>query len=228
MPSITIFDHQMNPSRKPLAWPSLLSSLELLGVALDIAEGLKTLFGHLQRTTAVYEVVSYHATLELQDTYGQSAIYKKKELVRVLKDNCSSVWDDAWGDGQPFVSHRVQPGRIVKRVQVGARYRSLIALPTAKHKGELLPLEVRRRIRNGFRQSDQWWLEVAVNHPVHQLSLGVIFPGIRAVREAQVLAQRSENMVSLPVQTRPDGRQEVLYQASDVPIGECLTLQWRW
>src|SRR6266702_1195243 len=120
-----------------LAWLLDLLSAEAVGLLLKL---LKSNLFLPVRSPGLYEVLNYHATLELKDSHGQTAIYRKRTRIRFLKDNVSTFYDYGWGTGDAFVGHRVQPGHVVERKKIGQRYRSLVVLPEPQHKGDELTL----------------------------------------------------------------------------------------
>lgn len=214
---------------KLLDWLLPSSLQDVFRASTELLHLASAALRHLKRPAGLYEVLDYQARLELLDPRGCSAIYEKRERVRFLKDCGTGFYDYGWGDGEAFASHRVRPGRIVERRQLGPRYRSLIALPSPKKKGEIFSFVVRRRFERGFMQPEQWWLDAELYHRVERLSLAVVFPASRLARRAWVVTHPGHTRTAVSVKSRrTDGRQEVRYRAPKPRQGERYTLQWEW
>src|SRR5574341_675507 len=81
-------------------------SLSRFVFSLLNAEVLETIFQVWQvarkvitakASEGLYEVLEYDAQLELQDKYGRTAVFNKKERVKFLQDNVIAYQDMAWG-----------------------------------------------------------------------------------------------------------------------------------
>ncbi len=175
----------------------------------------------------LYEVVNYKAILELKDTDGHKAVYTKMERVRFLTDNVSTIYDYSWSDGQSFANHSVYPGRIIDRQSIGSRYKTMIALPTPKNKGDYLTLRVRRLVRDGLADK-QCWLEAEVCHRTELMTLMVVLPRERSVNKAYLMAQQSQTVVPVRVTIDREGRQKLRHVVRSPKVGDRYTLQWHW
>ena len=211
---------------KASEWLSLLLSPELIRLLTILVRVVNEKLTQM-RQRGTYEVLEYEVVLELRDTRGRDAVYTKRERVRFLQES-STFYDYGWGDGEAFASHRVKPGRIVERRQVGPRQRSLIALERPRGRGDLLTYVIRRHIKGGFCRPGEWWLEAEVYHRMHLLSLEIVLPASRMVRRADLVTQRSQATVPVTIERCADGRQRVYYSRRSPELGERYTLRWVW
>src|SRR5205823_4768834 len=58
----------------------------------------------------MYEVLEHESTLELQDSQGEQAFFRKRQKVRYLQNHIIAYQDQAWGDGEILVNYRCTPG----------------------------------------------------------------------------------------------------------------------
>ena len=63
-----------------------------------------------QSQEGMYEILSYDTTLELVDSKGKTAIFKKRQRIKFLQDYISTFQDYAWGDGEIFADYKCSPG----------------------------------------------------------------------------------------------------------------------
>src|SRR3990170_2663482 len=84
-------------------WLQLLPLDYLIRLALTTLKDL--LKSRLRQSPGLYEVLDYEAMLELRDTHGRQAVYKKRQRVRFLQDAVSLLPDYVWGNGRQFTSH---------------------------------------------------------------------------------------------------------------------------
>jgi hypothetical protein len=137
---------------------------------------------------ALYEVLSFDATLQLQDTRGETAVLERDQQLRFLQDGVVGLYHQVWGAGELFADYAVEPGVVADRFQLGARHITLISLRQVKNRGDRLRLHIRRQIRQGWTEHEEW-LEIAVNHPTHRLSVRGIFPKARPPRHALLIEE---------------------------------------
>ena len=178
----------------------------------------------------MYEILTYDSTLELVDAKGQTAHVKRHQKVQFLQDNIIAFQDHAWGDGDIFADYAVSPGIEVDRYQDGDRFNVLISLRETKSRGDIEDFYFERTVKNGFTKNNEWW-QVEVWYKTHWLKLAVIFPKRRPCRRA-ILYTRSDNKTiilgSEHVQTLPDGRQILRWEAKNPRQAEVYTLRWTW
>src|SRR5689334_20818707 len=67
------------------------------------------------RFYGTYKVEAHHATLELMDHHGSTAVYTKRQLVTFLQNDVFAIQDQAWGDGDIFASYQCSPGVIADK-----------------------------------------------------------------------------------------------------------------
>ncbi len=74
-----------------------------------------------RRPHGLYEVLSHRSTLELLDSYGKRALYRKVQRVRFSQDGLVTFQDMAWGEGDIFASYECSPGLAVDCYREGVR-----------------------------------------------------------------------------------------------------------
>ena len=174
-----------------------------------------------------YEVLDYKASLEVLDVKGTRAVYTKRERIRFIRDHIACFYDYGWGTGDAFASHRVSPGRVIERRQVGPRYRSLVVLPEPQNKGDEMMLEVRRLVREGLIDKRNW-LEAEVNHTMQHLKLSVTLPASRKVLAARFIKRREQQESPLAIRCSANNRQHLVANVVKPPKGDLYTLEWDW
>jgi hypothetical protein len=185
---------------------------------------------HLPFPQGMYEVLAYEATLELKDSQGQFAEYRKHQKVRFLQDNIIAYQDQAWGQGDIFFQYSCSPGKPVDRYLEGDRYRVLISLRETKNKGDVETFHIERTVRNGFTQPVEYF-QTKIDHTTRQLQVGVIFPAKRLPKRV-VLVEHRRNITRPLSPTHqellPDGRMQVSWQTSRPRLHEMYSLKWEW
>jgi hypothetical protein len=218
-----------------------LSSIRLLKVLFallnsDIAEVVTLVWETLQRfftraaAPGIYEVLEHEVTLELKNTKGSEALYRKRQRVRFLQDNVIAYQDKAWGDGEIFAAYRCSPGVAVDRCREGHYYRILISLRSTKNRGDEEVFHIERKINDGFTQPTED-LQVEIDHRTHHLTMRVIFPVYRPPKAVSVLQQnaaRSQLLGGNAVRILPDGRREVTWGTTRPKLFEAYLLRWEW
>lgn len=124
---------------------------------------------------AVYEVLHYHATLELSDSQGNEAMLERDQEIRFLQDGVIGLYHQAWGAGELFADFQVEPGVVADRFRLGSRHFTLISFREVKNRGDTLRLHIRRQIKEGWTEPDEW-LETTVNHRTRQIRITIVFP----------------------------------------------------
>lgn len=184
--------------------------------------------GH--RHEGLYDIVDYDLTLDLLDSQGETAIFRKRQQVKFLQNNVIAFEDYAWGDGEIFADYKCSPGVVVDRYQEGDRWNVLISLHETKNSGDITDFYIERTAKQGFTQTDES-LQIEIRHPTKRLKMTIIFPQIRRCQRA-VLLQRSRNhsIVLGPEHftNLPDGRQMVIWETTKIEQFEVYTLKWRW
>jgi hypothetical protein len=214
--------------------PSVFSPL--LAVFLQEWQALATLTLRLLawltqvRSPGMYEILRYDATLELLDTEGRVAHFRKRQQVRFLQDHILAFQDYAWGDGDIFAGYSCSPGVAVDRYQEGDRWNILISLRETKSRGDVTDFYIERTITDGFIQAEEWY-QAEIRHATRSLRLAVIFPATRPCRHATLHTRRQHRTFMLGpghLQTLPDGRQIVSWETTCVRELEVYTLRWVW
>jgi hypothetical protein len=178
----------------------------------------------------IYEVLDLDARLELQDSKGHKAILYKRERVRFLQDNIIAYQDKAWGDGKIFADYKCSPGVAVDRYRDGYRYRILISLRETKNRGNIEEFQIERTIQDGFTKPVEDF-QIDIDHTTQKLSLSAVFPRKRIPKRVLLIERNTTRAIALGaehIQTRPDGRQQVVWRTERPRLFEGYILRWEW
>jgi hypothetical protein len=178
----------------------------------------------------MYDVLELNLRLELHDTRGERAVLYKRELVRFLQDNIIAYQDKAWGDGEIFADYKCTPGVAVDRYRDGYRYRVLISLRETKRRGDVEEFHIERTIHQGFTKNVES-IQIDVDHVIRKLSLSVVFPQKRPIKNAWLIEQNTTRTVPLGPGNRvrlPDGREQVKWSTDKPRLFEAYILRWEW
>jgi hypothetical protein len=212
--------------------PKVLAALlsqDWLILLPDLYRSLRQLWRRYSRE-GMYEIIEYNSTLELLDSKGKKAIFRKQQRVKFLQDYINTFQDYAWGDGDIFADYQCTPGKVVDRYQEGDRWNILISLRETKNNGDITDFYIERTVTDGFTKTEEA-RQVEIRHHTRRLRLSVIFPKQRLCQRA-VLLQRSrhrsrvlgpEHFVQLP-----DGRQKLTWETTKIRRFEIYTLKWTW
>lgn len=179
---------------------------------------------------ALYEVRRFEATLELLDENGQGAVLERDQHIRFLQDGVVGLYHQIWGEGELFDEYDVQPGIVADRFQVGSRHITLISLRQIKNRGDQLQMRIRRRIRHGWTQSQEW-LELAVDHRTRLAQARVICPRTRPPHSAWVMevsTGRTHEINQSLWQVDDHGRTVIVWRKPNPRLGETYVLRWEW
>jgi hypothetical protein len=178
----------------------------------------------------VYEVLDYHATLELLDVSGNNAHYTKRKKIRYLQDDIIAYQDHAWGDGKILQNFQCSPGRAVDQYRAGFKTFVLISLRQIKSRGDVDEFNIEWDVENGFLKSDGWW-GTDITQRTKQISVNVIFPHKR--KPYHVILEESNRrkthyLSKDSFKSLPDGRVKVGFKISKPRLYEHYLLKWRW
>lgn len=204
-------------------------SQDWVTLVFDLYQTLRRLMQRYNHE-GLYEILEYDTLLELLDSRGKKAIFKKRQRIKFLQDYISTFQDYAWGDGEIFADYQCSPGVVVDRYKEGDRWNILISLRETKNSGDIEEFYIERTALNGFTQPSEL-LQTEIRHRTKRLKVSVIFPKIRRCQRATLL-QRSRNKSRVlgpeDLTTLPDGRQRLTWEASKIKRFEVYTLKWQW
>lgn len=178
----------------------------------------------------IYEVLDYHAQLELLDTNGKHAVLHKRQKVRFMQDNVIAFQDKAWGDGKFLAHYKSSPGVAVDMYREGHRYNILISLRETKHAGDVEEFRIDRTIREGFTKSTEDF-QIEIDHRTRHFTIAVVFPGKRLPKEVILIEQNSTRRQVLGSECQvdlPNGCREVRWYAKKPRLFEAYILRWTW
>ena len=182
------------------------------------------------RNDGIFEVLDYDDTLELLDSKGESAIFRRRVKVRFLQDNIIAFQDYVWGEGEQLVSYKIAPGKVVDTYTENGRWNILISLRETKSKGDIEEFTIERTVKNAFTKPIEWrQTEIWLNF--HQIRLSVIFPQDRLCKRAILNERGSKRNVVLNEEhfhVLPDSRQVLTWEKKHPRRNEVYTLRWDW
>lgn len=208
----------------------LLNNLSLgwLSLAFDVALHLRKYI--CANPSGAYEILDYEAVVELVDTKGKLALFKKRQRVKFLQNSIIAFEDYAWGDGDILADYKCTPGVVVDKYKEGERWNILISLRDTKSVGDVEQFHIQRTVKGTYIK-DEEWLQTEIRRHTQRLKMSVIFPQKRACKHA-VLVQRSANRSTElgpeHFDTLPDGRQMVSWETAHAKGYEIYTLKWHW
>ncbi len=105
----------VDPSKLTPLISLLIASFELFGNAIKFGSKVKRGFSN----EGIYKVLDYQSTLEIFDSLGKNAIFKKKMVIKYLQDNVNTFTDFGWSDGKGLLKYQVSPGQPVDQYKSG-------------------------------------------------------------------------------------------------------------
>ncbi len=182
------------------------------------------------RNEAIYEVLDYESTLEIQSISGRKATFKKRKKIRYLQDDVIAFQDYAWGDGEILLNYRTNRGIPVDRYRSGFKTYILLSLREVKNRGDIDEFHIQWDIRRGFLTEDGYW-STDVSQPTRHLMVNVIFPKARPplrlsleetnLRQTHLLGRDAQQQL-------PDGRWLVSWETDKPKLFEVYVLRWIW
>ena len=177
-----------------------------------------------------YELLDYEATVELLDTKGKQARFKKRQRVKFLQNSVIAFEDYAWGDGDVLTGYQCSPGVVVDKYREGDRWNILVSLRSTKSIGDVEQFHIEQDVHNTYLKRNEW-LQTEIRRHTRHLKMNVIFPKARHCQHAVLArrhANRSEALGPEHFDILPDGRQLLTWETDHVRAYELYTLKWRW
>ena len=207
----------------------VFSYLSFIEVVYDLWKvGHKAIRGFA--VEGMYEVLEYESTLELKDSKGKQALFRKREKVRYLQENIVAYQDQAWGDGRILQNYRCTPGTPVDIYRPGKTTYILVSLREVKNLGNIDEFNIEWGIVNGFVRANEIW-ETEVRHRTKILRMRIIFPKGRpplGVSLIENLRRRTSALDNKNITRLPDGRWQVQWQTNKPKLHESYILKWKW
>ena len=178
----------------------------------------------------MYETLEYESTLELHNSKGTKATFKKRKKIRYLQDNIIAYHDHAWGDGDILLNYRTTRGKQVDRYRSGYKTYILLSLREVKNRGDIDEFNIQWDIHNGFLTEDGYW-STDVSQRTKHIKVNIIFPKsrppLRLVLE-ESNRKRTRELESESKKRLPDGRWRVTWETSKPRLYEVYVLRWIW
>lgn len=223
--------------QKSPPWSNSLLNLILALLKMDIGDIVSSLAKLarqikflLPQQQGIYEVLEYDTQLELKDTEGKTAVYRKQQKVRFLQNNIIAYQDKAWGDGDIFADYKCSPGIPVDRYREGHRYRILISLRGSKDRGDEEEFRIERTIKDGFTNETEDF-QVEIDHKTDHLKMSVLFPKSRLPKQVSLIEQNLARVTLLSsdhIKKLLDGRQCVQWETDHPRLFEAYIMRWVW
>lgn len=182
------------------------------------------------RISPSYEVLSFDAELELLDRKGKTAVYRKSQSVRFLRDDVVAYEDQAFGDGDIFASYQCSPGKPVDFYQDGNLWRILISLRETKSKGQIERFIIERQINGAFVDESNY-LQINIEHPTTKLTMSIIFPSDHPPRRITIIQRNKKRSQLLDAQyltQLPDQRYKATWAIPFPNLFEQYIVKWDW
>ena len=203
-------------------------SLDWIAITLDVGTTLRRYL--CVQPTGPYEILDYEVTVELLDTKGKEAIFRKRQRVKFLQNSVIAFEDYVWGDGDILSDYRCTPGAVVDKYKEGDRWNILVSLRGTKSVGDTEQFHIEQRVRNTYLKAEEW-LQTEIRRHTRRLVMNVIFPKTRHCKRAVVVKRSANKTVELEAKNfdmLPDGRQLVSWATDHTRPYEIYTLKWHW
>lgn len=178
----------------------------------------------------MYEVLDFHASLELLNTKGTRAHCQKHQKVRFVQNGIFAYQDQIWGDGDQLVNYQCSPGVERDRYRRDEKTFILISLRDTKHRGELEEFHIARDIHDGFvRKHEQWGVDIS--HQTKHCQLTLIFPANRQpkrIEQRTYLQGTKQVLHTNSINQLADGRWQVRWKVSKPRLNERYIFWWEW
>ncbi|MFC2028865.1 hypothetical protein ACFLTX_02950 [Chloroflexota bacterium] len=178
----------------------------------------------------MYEVLEYEATLELHDSEGRRASFKKRKKIRYLQNNIIAYPDYAWGDGKILLDFKCSPGIPVDRYRSGFKTFILLSLREVKNKGDTDEFNIQWKIKDGFLVPECFW-DTDITNRTRSIQINLIFPKSRRPKKVSLMESNTGKTKTLPTNAKqqlPDGRWIVTWEKKSPRLYEHYLLKWSW
>lgn len=222
-------NNQPISQNKYLSWLTNNLNLPYVQIFIALRETILSIVTEF-RNEAVYEVLDYESTLEIQNINGRKATFKKRKKIRYLHDDVIAFQDYAWGDGEILLNYRTNRGIPVDRYRSGFKTYILLSLREVKNRGDIDEFHIQWDIRRGFLTEDGYW-STDVSQPTRHLMVNLIFPKARpplrlSLEESN---RRQTHLLGRDAQQQlPDGRWLVSWETDKPKLFEVYVLRWIW
>lgn len=210
-------------------WEPIITGVPWSDVFASLWSYLKRLHSMISQQ-GMYEVLEYDSTLELKDTKGKKASFKKREKVRYLQDNIIAYQDQAWGDGEILLDYRCSPGKPVDFYRPGQKTYVVISLQGVRQRNDVDEFNIQWGMKNSFLRKHELW-ETDISHPTRRMKVQIIFPKARHPMQVIVTEdiRRKTNPIESENQRRlPDGRWLVSWETKNPRQNERYIIKWEW
>jgi hypothetical protein len=178
----------------------------------------------------MFDILEHEIMLEVLDSRGKTAIYRRRQKVRFLQDNIIAFQDQAWGDGNIFADYKCSPGIAVDRYREGYLYRILISLRGTRHRNDVEEFRIERKIEDGFIE-DVETFQTDITARTKYLSLNLIFPSNRPPKNVTLIERntgKAAKLSSSNFEVLPDRRIQVSWSVHKPHLFEAYVLRWEW
>lgn len=150
-----------------------------------------------------YENLSYDAHLEIKDTAGRVAVFRRTQRIRVLGDDLPFYLDRMWGDGVLTDSYAVGGGRVYDAARLRDGVGVFLTFPRRLRRGDIFEFTTSRRIVGAFSDDHSYW-DLTMNAPTRLLTLRVSAPPGLVLRNPEVSVPRIIGLTAIEHPSRID------------------------
>src|SRR5437016_2911176 len=143
-----------------------------------------------------YKVLDYHATLVLGDKKGSTAVFERTQHIQFQQQGVGAILDHFWGAGVQLTEYANTAGRIADSFRDEGRRHLVVELPRPMARGEALEFTSERSMLETF-STKEGWFELTVDHPILQLSHGILFPKDRPCQQAHLVVGEWERRLPI-------------------------------
>ena len=120
-----------------------------------------------------YETLSYESRLRVLDREGGTAVYERRQRIRVKAPRLSVFLDRVWGDGVLFRDYWTGGFDILEATRTKSGWVVILQPPREYLRGESLEIRTERRITAGFTRPEEYWGSVMFA-PTRSLNLKIV------------------------------------------------------
>ncbi len=166
-----------------------------------------------------YETLSYEARLSLLDREGATAVYERKQRIRVLAPRLSVFVDRIWGEGILFRDYWTGGLDILEATRRKSGWVVVLQLARDYLKGESLEIRTERRIVGGFMHPEEYWGSVMFA-PTRSLNLQIA--ARRRMRAPAVSIPKTAGVAL------KQNRSSLAFHADNPVIHAPYQVEWAW
>ncbi len=168
-----------------------------------------------------YETLSYDARLNVLDREGGTAVYERRQRIRITAPKASVFFDRVWGEGVLFRDYWTDGLDILEAIRGRNGWVVVLALPRQYSRGETFEVRTDRRIKGGFTRSTEYW-DSTMFAPTRLLNLAIVSPARLRIRRPIL---RAPGTAGVTVEHR---RNSLAMRVKSPGVYAPYRLEWAW